>query len=215
MPRSPVAPASTRSYGSEDQRPARWTSHRTWHGSSRPMPHPPLYQAAGMRPADIDVAQLHDAYSHLVLAQLEDFELCEAGEAAAFVRDGQTGASGRMPVNLNGGLLFEASCTASTTCSNPFDSSVETGPRRWPIQRWRCARGSAAASAVPQSWYGPEKVWHGHSPTHLSNRQPCPINCFKRLTWVLRTGQAESQPSDCLGSRITREPGRTSFEEIR
>jgi len=71
------------------------------------MPHPPLYQAAGMRPADIDVAQLHDAYSHLVLAQLEDFELCEAGEAAAFVRDGQTGPSGRMPVNLNGGLLFE------------------------------------------------------------------------------------------------------------
>lgn len=67
----------------------------------------PLYDAAGMSPTDIDVAQLYDAYSHLVLAQLEDFGLCAPGESGAFVRDGQTSSNGRVPVNLNGGLLSE------------------------------------------------------------------------------------------------------------
>lgn len=67
----------------------------------------PLYKAAGMTPDDVDVAQLYDAYSFLVLQQLEDFGLCPRGQAGAFVRDGQTGRRGSLPVNLNGGLLSE------------------------------------------------------------------------------------------------------------
>ncbi|MEU6379391.1 lipid-transfer protein [Streptomyces sp. NPDC046909] len=67
----------------------------------------PLYAAAGMTPRDVDVAQLYDAYSFLVLRQLEDFGFCGPGEAGEFVRQGQTGPSGRLPVNLNGGLLSE------------------------------------------------------------------------------------------------------------
>lgn len=67
----------------------------------------PLYSAAGMTSNDIDIGQLYDAYSYLVLRQLEDFGLCPWGESGDFVRQGETGPAGALPVNLNGGLLSE------------------------------------------------------------------------------------------------------------
>ena len=62
---------------------------------------PSLYQAAGMAPRDIDVAMLYDAYSFLVLAQLEDFGFCDRGEVPSLL------GSGAPVVNPNGGLLSE------------------------------------------------------------------------------------------------------------
>jgi len=62
---------------------------------------PSLYQAAGMTPRDIDVAMLYDAYSFLVLAQLEDFGFCGRGEVPALL------GPGAPVVNPNGGLLSE------------------------------------------------------------------------------------------------------------
>jgi acetyl-CoA acetyltransferase len=62
---------------------------------------PSLYRAAGMAPANVDVAMLYDAYSYLVLAQLEDFGFCGHGEAPALL-----GPGGPL-VNPNGGLLSE------------------------------------------------------------------------------------------------------------
>jgi acetyl-CoA acetyltransferase len=67
----------------------------------------PLYDAAGMAAADIDLALFYDAYSHLVLMQLEDFDLCPRGASGAFVRAGGTGLDGDVPVNPHGGLLSE------------------------------------------------------------------------------------------------------------
>ena len=70
---------------------------------------PHLYAAAGITAADIDVALLYDAYSSLVLAQLEDFGFCARGESGALVRAGDTAPDGRIPVNPHGGLLSEGS----------------------------------------------------------------------------------------------------------
>jgi acetyl-CoA acetyltransferase len=61
----------------------------------------PLYEAAGMKPADVDVVLPYDAYSWLVPRQLEDFGLLDRAELA----DGLDGALGR--VNPHGGLLSE------------------------------------------------------------------------------------------------------------
>lgn len=68
---------------------------------------PTLYRAARMRPADIDLAMIYDAYSPVVLQQLEDFGFCERHESGAFVRSGATLPTGPMPVNPHGGLLSE------------------------------------------------------------------------------------------------------------
>ena len=45
---------------------------------------------AGIGPQEVDVAELYDAFTPLVLVQLEDYGFCKKGDAAGFVADGNT-----------------------------------------------------------------------------------------------------------------------------
>ena len=58
-----------------------------------------LYAMAGVGPGDIDVGCIYDAFTPLVLVQLEDYGFCAKGEAGAFVADGS------FPFNPHGGHL--------------------------------------------------------------------------------------------------------------
>ena len=68
---------------------------------------PRLYAMAGIGPDELDVAELYDAFTPLVLLQLEDYGLCAKGDAAGLVADGATALGGRVPVNTHGGHLSE------------------------------------------------------------------------------------------------------------
>ena len=68
---------------------------------------PGLYRRAGIEIGDIGLAALYDAFTFLVIAQLEDFGFCEKGEGGPFVADGQIARDGCIPVGTNGGLLSE------------------------------------------------------------------------------------------------------------
>ena len=67
----------------------------------------PLWRAAGLRPSDVDVAELYDCFSSVVLFALEGLGFAERGGAGDFVRSGATRPGGSLPVNTNGGLLNE------------------------------------------------------------------------------------------------------------
>lgn len=68
-----------------------------------------LYQTAGVRPADIDVAQIYDHFSGMVILGLEDYGFCPRGEGGNFVADGNIRwDGGALPVNTSGGHLSEA-----------------------------------------------------------------------------------------------------------
>lgn len=67
-----------------------------------------LYKMAGIGPEDVQSAILYDHFSPFVLPQLEAFGFAKIGQAKDFVRDGQIGRGGRLPVNTNGGQLGEA-----------------------------------------------------------------------------------------------------------
>lgn len=62
---------------------------------------------AGLTHEDVDVVELYDCFTIVVLMQLEDYGFCAKGEAGAFVADGRLGLGGRLPTNTAGGLLSE------------------------------------------------------------------------------------------------------------
>jgi acetyl-CoA acetyltransferase len=68
---------------------------------------PRLFAGAELTPADVDVAELYDAFTYGVLVQLEDYGFCSKGEGGAFVSSGETRLGGSLPVNTHGGMLSE------------------------------------------------------------------------------------------------------------
>ena len=66
-----------------------------------------LFDATGIARDDIDVALIYDAFSPILLMQLEALGFCGFGEAKDFVADGHLGPKGSLPCNTNGGLIGE------------------------------------------------------------------------------------------------------------
>ncbi|MDD3717302.1 MAG: thiolase family protein [Actinomycetota bacterium] len=62
------------------------------------------YEAAGLGPEDIDVAEVHDATAFGELAQYEEMGFCPVGEGGPFAESGATSLGGKTPVNPSGGL---------------------------------------------------------------------------------------------------------------
>jgi acetyl-CoA acetyltransferase len=67
-----------------------------------------LWNNAGIGPDEIDVAQIYDAFSPLVVISLEAFGFCKPGEGGPFAADGNLRIDGALPTNTSGGGLSEA-----------------------------------------------------------------------------------------------------------
>ncbi len=63
------------------------------------------YAMAGLKPADIDVVELYDAFTINPILCLEDLGFCAKGEGGSFVEGGRIAPGGELPVNTNGGGL--------------------------------------------------------------------------------------------------------------
>jgi acetyl-CoA acetyltransferase len=66
---------------------------------------PKAFGIAGLKPSDVDVAQLYDSFTITVLLLLEGLGFCPKGEGGAFVADGALGPGGSLPANTTGGGL--------------------------------------------------------------------------------------------------------------
>jgi acetyl-CoA acetyltransferase len=66
-----------------------------------------LFDHFGIARADMDAAMIYDAFSPLLLMQLEALGFCGFGEAKDFVADGNLAIGGVLPTNTNGGLIGE------------------------------------------------------------------------------------------------------------
>lgn len=63
------------------------------------------YERAGIGPEDVDVTQVHDAFSPAEVFSIEGLGLVGKGEGAQAVWQGRTEITGDIPVNTDGGLL--------------------------------------------------------------------------------------------------------------
>ena len=65
------------------------------------------FAMAGLRPADIDVAQLYDCFTIVPIVTLEDYGFVKPGQGGAFIESEGIGIDGALPLNTSGGLLSE------------------------------------------------------------------------------------------------------------
>jgi acetyl-CoA acetyltransferase len=63
------------------------------------------YEAAGIGPDEVDVAQLQDTESGAEVMHMAENGFCEHGEQEAMIQAGETEIGGRLPVNTDGGCL--------------------------------------------------------------------------------------------------------------
>lgn len=62
------------------------------------------YERAGVGPADISVAEVHDATAMGEIIQVENLGFCDFGDGGPLAERGETTIGGRIPVNPSGGL---------------------------------------------------------------------------------------------------------------
>jgi benzoylsuccinyl-CoA thiolase BbsB subunit len=72
------------------------------------------FEEAGLGPEDIDVAEVHDAFSIAELIYYEAFGFCARGDGAALLQSGATGIGGRIPINPSGGLIAKGHPVGAT-----------------------------------------------------------------------------------------------------
>ncbi|HYL51618.1 MAG TPA: acetyl-CoA acetyltransferase [Acidimicrobiia bacterium] len=63
------------------------------------------FERAGVRPEDIDVCEIYDAFTSMVLETFEALGFCKRGEGGPFVEDGKMRIGGALPTNTDGGGL--------------------------------------------------------------------------------------------------------------
>ena len=79
------------------------------------------FRMANLSPKDIDVCELHDAFSIFELINMEDVGLADRGHSIDIVREGRTQVYGDMPVNTTGGLKARGHPTGATGVAQIHD----------------------------------------------------------------------------------------------
>jgi len=72
------------------------------------------YKQAKLSPDDIDIAEVHDAFTIVELIAYEDLGFCKKGDGARMIRDGVVKIDGKLPVNTSGGLKAKGHPVSAT-----------------------------------------------------------------------------------------------------
>ena len=100
------------------------------------------YKMANLESKDIDIFELHDAFSILELINMEDIGIAERGTSISAVKQGRTGIEGDIPVNTTGGLKARGHPTGATGIAQIRDAVLQlrgTAPKDLQVDSPRTA----------------------------------------------------------------------------
>jgi acetyl-CoA C-acetyltransferase len=109
------------------------------------------YAMAGIGPADIDVAEVHDCFTGVELIDYEDLGFCDRFGAAKLIESGETTIGGRIPVNPSGGLKAKGhppGATGIAQCYEIFEQLRGTANLQVDGARWGLAHNIGGPTAV-------------------------------------------------------------------
>ena len=72
------------------------------------------YKMAKVTAHDLDVAEVHDSFTSAEIMNYEDLGFCRRGDGGKMIQDGQTYIGGKIPVNVDGGLLAKGHPVGAT-----------------------------------------------------------------------------------------------------
>jgi acetyl-CoA acetyltransferase len=112
-----------------------------------------VYKAAGVGPDEIEFAEFYDCFTYSLLVQLEDFGFAEKGTVPGMLTDGTFDrATGRLPINTNGGLLSEGYIHGlNNACEAVQQLRGEAGPRQVPRHNVGLVTGNGAGFVMGYS----------------------------------------------------------------
>jgi acetyl-CoA C-acetyltransferase len=79
------------------------------------------YEMSGLKPEDIQFAEVHDCFSIAELLHIEDLGFFKPGEGYKAVADGLTQLNGPKPINTSGGLKCKGHPVGATGVSQMFE----------------------------------------------------------------------------------------------
>ncbi|MFA5729605.1 MAG: thiolase family protein [Candidatus Paceibacterota bacterium] len=79
------------------------------------------YAQAGITPKDINIAEVHDAFTSVELISYEDLGFAEEGKGGELIRSGKINLKGEMPINTSGGLKAKGHPISATGLAQVFE----------------------------------------------------------------------------------------------
>jgi acetyl-CoA C-acetyltransferase len=83
------------------------------------------YEMAGMRPENVDLAEVHDCFTIAEIIAYEDLEFCKTGEGGKLAESGETKLGGRIPVNTSGGLKAKGHPVGATGTAQAYEMYLQ------------------------------------------------------------------------------------------
>jgi acetyl-CoA acetyltransferase len=106
-----------------------------------------VWEASGYGPEDMDVIQVHDAFSPAFLWNVEKCGFCKPGEAPRLLKEGYFERTGKLPANTDGGIMGRGHPTGATGIAQVaeifFQLREEAGPRQVAGAKIGFAQGSS------------------------------------------------------------------------
>ncbi|MEM5430335.1 lipid-transfer protein [Cupriavidus oxalaticus] len=93
-----------------------------------------VYEAAGVSPSDIKVAELHDCFAHNELLTYESLGFAPVGGAERFVLDGDNTYGGKVVTNPSGGLLSKGHPLGATGLAQCYELTRQIRGTAGPTQ---------------------------------------------------------------------------------